>query len=40
MLIHSPQPWDDFRGGGDYAEGNRTAWRALEDTHKAARYAA
>ncbi|MFF2653114.1 aldo/keto reductase [Streptomyces sp. NPDC058045] len=33
MLIHSPQPWDDFRGG-DYAEGNREAWRALEDTHK------
>ena len=32
MLIHSPQPWDDFRGG-DYAEGNREAWRALEDAH-------
>src|SRR5699024_9105336 len=24
LLIHSPQPWDDFRGG-DYAEGNRAA---------------
>lgn len=24
MLIHSPQPWDDFRGG-DYAEGIREA---------------
>lgn len=34
MLIHAPQPWDDFRGG-DYAEGNRQAWRALEDTHTA-----
>ena len=34
MLIHSPQPWDDFRGG-DYAEGNREAWRALEDAYKA-----
>ncbi len=34
MLIHSPQPWDDFRGG-DYAEGNREAWRALEDAHTA-----
>ncbi|MEU9639530.1 aldo/keto reductase [Streptomyces tendae] len=34
MLIHSPQPWDDFRGG-DHAEGNRQAWRALEDAHKA-----
>ena len=27
MIIHSPQPWADFRGG-DYAEGNREAWRA------------
>jgi diketogulonate reductase-like aldo/keto reductase len=34
MLIHSPQPWDDFRGG-DYAEGNREAWRALADAYKA-----
>ncbi|MGX9924029.1 aldo/keto reductase [Streptomyces sp. NPDC002248] len=34
MLIHSPQPWDDFRGG-DYAQGNREAWRALEDVHQA-----
>ncbi|MFF2650250.1 aldo/keto reductase [Streptomyces sp. NPDC058045] len=34
MLIHSPQPWNDFRGG-DYAEGNRQAWRALEDAHRA-----
>ncbi|WP_019546553.1 aldo/keto reductase [Streptomyces sulphureus] len=34
MLIHSPQPWDDFRGG-DYAEGNREAWRALEDAYRA-----
>lgn len=30
MLIHSPQPWEDFRGG-DYSEGNRAAWRALEE---------
>ncbi|MGW2049932.1 aldo/keto reductase [Streptomyces sp. NPDC001858] len=34
MLIHSPQPWDDFRGS-DYAEGNREAWRALEEAHQA-----
>lgn len=34
MLIHAPQPWDDFRGG-DYAEGNREAWRALEEAHQA-----
>lgn len=34
MLIHSPQPWNDFRGS-DYAEGNRQAWRALEDAYQA-----
>ncbi|MEE3849285.1 aldo/keto reductase [Gordonia sp. LSe1-13] len=34
MLIHSPQPWADWRGG-DYAEGNREAWRALEDAYQA-----
>ena len=34
MLIHSPQPWKDFRGG-DYTDGNRQAWRALEDAHRA-----
>jgi diketogulonate reductase-like aldo/keto reductase len=34
MLIHSPQPWNDFRGG-DYADGNRQAWRALEEAHQA-----
>lgn len=36
MLIHSPQPWDDFRGG-DYSEGNRQAWRALEEAHRSGR---
>lgn len=34
MLIHSPQPWSDFRGG-DYSQGNREAWRALEDAYNA-----
>jgi len=34
MLIHSPQPWKDFRGGA-YAEGNRAAWRALEEAYAA-----
>ncbi|KAA0108879.1 aldo/keto reductase [Mycolicibacterium sp. P1-5] len=34
MLIHSPQPWDDFRGG-DYTDGNRQAWRALEEAYRA-----
>ncbi|WP_181311318.1 aldo/keto reductase [Nocardioides campestrisoli] len=33
MMIHSPQPWADFRGG-DYAEGNREAWRALESAYE------
>ncbi len=34
MLIHAPQPWNDFRGG-NYDEGNLAAWRALEDAHRA-----
>ncbi|MGD8215621.1 aldo/keto reductase [Aestuariimicrobium sp. Y1814] len=34
MLIHAPQPWDDFRGG-DYSEGNRAAWKAHEEAHAA-----
>ena len=34
MLIHSPQPWNDFRGG-DYAQGNREAWRAMEEVYQA-----
>lgn len=34
MIIHSPQPWADFRGG-DYAQGNREAWRALEVAYAA-----
>ncbi|MXP22678.1 aldo/keto reductase [Gordonia sp. HNM0687] len=34
MLIHSPQPWADWRGG-DYAEGNLEAWRALEEAYQA-----
>ena len=34
MLIHSPQPWNDFRGG-DYTLGNQEAWRALEQAYTA-----
>ena len=34
LLIHSPQPWEDFRGD-DYAEGNRQAWRAMEEAYNA-----
>lgn len=36
MIIHSPQPWDKVNQSEDrYVEGNRTAWRALEDAYKA-----
>ena len=35
MIIHSPQPWSKFRGNDPYFEGNREAWRALEDAYKA-----
>ncbi len=36
MIIHSPQPWDKVNQSDDrYIEGNREAWRALEDAYKA-----
>ena len=36
MIIHSPQPWDKVNQCDDrYVEGNRAAWRALEDAYKA-----
>lgn len=35
MLIHSPQPWAEFREGGHFFEGNLEAWRALEDAYNA-----
>lgn len=35
MIIHSPQPWTKFRGKDHYEEGNREAWRALEEAYKA-----
>ncbi len=34
MLIHSPQPWTQFREENRYEEGNREAWRALEEAYK------
>lgn len=34
LLIHSPQPWADFRGG-NYDAGNLEAWRAMESAYKA-----
>lgn len=35
MLIHSPQPWAEFREGGNFDEGNLAAWRALEEALQA-----
>ena len=35
IIIHSPQPWDRFREGEHFFEGNLEAWRALEDAQKA-----
>ena len=36
MIIHSPQPWDKVNQCADrYVEGNRAAWRALEEAYKA-----
>lgn len=35
MLIHSPQPWSEFRNGRRFHEGNLEAWRALEEAHGA-----
>jgi diketogulonate reductase-like aldo/keto reductase len=35
MLIHSPQPWAEFREGEHFFEGNLEAWRALEEAHGA-----
>ena len=35
MIIHSPQPWVKVNQCEDrYVEGNRAAWRALEDAYK------
>jgi diketogulonate reductase-like aldo/keto reductase len=35
MIIHSPKPWIEFHEENAYFEGNREAWRALEDAYKA-----
>lgn len=35
MIIHSPQPWVEVNQSDNrYIEGNRQAWRALEDAYK------
>jgi len=35
MIIHSPKPWTRFLEEEPYFEGNREAWRALEEAYKA-----
>ena len=36
MIIHSPQPWVKVNQSEDrYVEGNRAAWKALEDAYNA-----
>lgn len=35
MIIHSPQPWVEFRVEKRYFEENKEVWRALEDAYEA-----
>jgi len=35
MIIHSPKPWMEFHEKNPYFEGNREAWKALEEAYKA-----
>src|SRR3954451_3239080 len=35
MIIHSPKPWAKFLESDPHFEGNREAWRALEEAYKA-----
>lgn len=35
MLIHSPQPWAEWREGNRYFEENIQVWKALEDAYTA-----
>lgn len=35
MLIHCPQPWDEFRGPKRYFKENREVWKALEEAQEA-----
>jgi len=34
MIIHSPRPWMEFHKDDPFYEGNREAWRALEEAYK------
>lgn len=35
MIIHSPQPWEEFRDEKRYFAENKAVWRALEDAYDA-----
>ncbi|MCD5322198.1 MULTISPECIES: aldo/keto reductase [Pontibacillus] len=35
MLIHCPQPWNEFGSDNRYLEENRNVWRALEEAYEA-----
>lgn len=35
MLIHCPQPWDEYGGENKYYEENRQVWKAMEEAVKA-----
>lgn len=35
MIIHSPRPWAKFKEPEPYFQGNREAWRALEEAYQA-----
>ena len=35
MIIHSPQPWAEWRGEKRYDDENKEVWRALEDAYQA-----
>lgn len=35
MIIHSPKPWMEFHEEDPFFEGNREAWKALEEAYKA-----
>ncbi|MFP7732383.1 aldo/keto reductase [Priestia aryabhattai] len=34
LIIHSPQPWKEFREENRYFEENKEAWKAVEDAYK------
>lgn len=35
LIIHSPQPWENFAGEDRFFEGNLAAWKAMEEAYEA-----